>query len=108
MADSVRLSVCNVMYHEGLNSTEIVIPLRHTGETKVYCSEYSHPLPARPYGKAGCKQVIAFRSEQGSGDGKWAVRSMEQRNEIQHLEMGFLFGGQHYEYIFYHIGRVFL
>jgi hypothetical protein len=54
-------------------------------------------VSARPYGKAGWKRGIAFRREQGNVDGKWTVGSMEQRNEIEHLGVGFLFGGQNYE-----------
>jgi hypothetical protein len=86
-----------MMYHELMNSTDILIRLRHTGGKKVYCSEYPQPVSARPYGKVGWKRGIAFGNEQGSDDGKWTVGSMEQRNEIEHLGVGFLFGGQHYE-----------
>jgi hypothetical protein len=46
-------------------------------------------VSARPYGKAGSEHAIAFRSEQGSGDGKWTVGSMEQRNGVEHLGGGF-------------------
>jgi len=81
-----------------MNSTQFLIRLRYAGgKKKVYCFEYSQPLSARPYGEAGCKQVIGFIIEQGSGDGNWTFGSMEQKDEIENLGVGFLFGGQHYE-----------